>query len=231
MLNCLLHIFTILIPSVIFNFYYLPLKQAVKLPILLTKPRFRKLKGRVVIESDTVHMGMIRLGEVKTNLFPHNGISWYNEGTVIFKGEAVIGADSYIVVRPTGRVEFGANFASTAALKLVSCIGISFGKGTLLGWNVIVTDSQFHPLYDTEKKCFKKAYGKIRIGDYNWFSTQCMIMHSVETPEHCIFGARSIVTKGGHFESYCVHGGSPLRILSTNTMRIKEHDQITEYIE
>ena len=199
------------------------------LPVLLMKPNFRKLGGKVIIESDNIRRGMIRLGFNRANIFPDNGISWLNEGTIIFKGKVAIGSDSYIVVRPTGSVEFGDDFLSTAAMKMVSCIGIEFGKGTLFGWNVIVMDTNFHPLYDMEKERFKKAYGKIKIGDYNWFSTQCMIMHSVETPEHCIFGARSVITRGGQFESYCVHGGSPLHVLSRNIKRIYGQDQITEY--
>ena len=136
---------------------------------------------------------------------------------------------TYIVVRPTGHVEFGNDFTSTAALKLVSCIGITFGTGTLLGWNVTVIDTNFHTLYDIKNKCIKKAYGKIHIGEYNWFSTQCMIMHSVETPEHCIFGARSIVTRKEKYESYCVYGGDPLRILSRDTKRIPDQDVVVEY--
>ena len=229
MLSRILNVFYIWIPSIVFNFHYLPWKQAIKLPIYLRKPNYRKLGGKVIIESSAIKRGMIRLGFNITNTYPDNGISWLNEGTIIFKGETVIGSDSYIVVRPTGKVEFGEDFASTAALKLVSCVGIQFGKGSLLGWDVTIMDTNFHPLYDTTNKQFKKSYGKISIGDYNWFSTQCMIMHSVVTPEHCVFGARSILTRSGQFESYCVHGGNPLHVLARNTMRIPGQDLINEY--
>ena len=95
----------------------------------------------------------------------------------------------------------------------------------------MLMDTNFHPLYDMEKKHFKRAYGKIEIGDYNWFGSQCFIMPGVKTPERCIFGARSMVTRGTQFESYCVHGGSPLHILSRNVMRIIGQDTIDKYIE
>jgi len=229
MFNKIANIFTVWIPSIIFNFHYLPFKQAIKLPVLIRKPNFRKMGGKVIIESNTVYRGMIHLGFNRVNIFPDNGISWLNEGTIIFRGKTDIGSDSYLVVRKTGHVDFGDDFKVQAGLKLISCIGIEFGQGTRLGWQVIVMDTNFHPLYDMEKERFKKAYGKIKIGEYNWFSTQCMIMHSVETPERCIFGARSIVTRGGQFESYCVHGGSPLHVLSRNIKRIYGQDQITEY--
>lgn len=229
MFTTLKNFFNLWIPSIIFNLHYFPFKQAIKLPVLIMKPNFRKLGGKVIIESDTIHRGMIHLGFNRVNIFPDNGISWLNEGTIVFKGKTDIGSDSYIVVRKTGHVEFGDDFKTQAGLKLISCIGITFGQGTRLGWQVIVMDTNFHPLYDMEKERFKKAYGKIKIGDYNWFSTQCMIMHSVETPERCIFGARSVITRGGQFESYCVHGGSPLHVLSRNIKRIYGQDQVTEY--
>jgi len=224
-----MNIFYVWIPSIVFNFHYLPFKQAVKLPILLRKPDFRKLGGRVQIECDHIYRGMIRMGFCRVQVFPDNGFSWLNEGTVIFRGKCFIGSDSYIVVRSSGELIFGDDFHSGAAMKLVSCIGVEFGQHTRFGWSVTVMDTNFHPLYDTEKERFKKAYGKIKIGDYNWFSTQSMIMHSVETPERCIFGARSIVTRGCQFEPYCVHGGNPLHVLARNTMRIIGQDQITEY--
>ena len=61
-LNNLCLFLRMLLPSLWFNFKYLPFKQAVKLPILLYKPTFLELKGSVVIESDSIRFGMIRLG-------------------------------------------------------------------------------------------------------------------------------------------------------------------------
>lgn len=90
---------------------------------------------------------------------------------------------------------------------------------------------QIFTLYDMEKDSFKRAYGPIKIGDYNWFGMQCKVMHSVETPERCIFGMGSVVGRGCKFESYCVHGGSPLRVLTRNVMRVVGKDFITNYNE
>lgn len=150
---------------------------------------------------------------------------------MIFKGKCHIGNDCYVICGKHGRIEFGNDFKVTAGLKMVSQCGITFGKDVLIGWGCLVIDTNFHPLYDMEKKEFKKAFGKIRIGDNNWFATQCVIMPSVQTPERCVFGARTVVTRGGQYESYCVHGGSPVRVLSRNVMRIIGQDSIKDYSE
>lgn len=218
-----------LIPSIIFNFRYLPFKQAIKLPILVYKPHFLKLGGAVVIESEKIYHGMIKLGFFTSAIYPNTGITFKNEGLITFKGKCRIGNDCYIVVGKNSHIDFGDDFKVTAGFKITSMCGISFGRQTRFGWGCLVFDTNFHPLYDIEKKKFKKAFGKIHIGDNNWFATQCMIMPSVQTPERCIFGARTIVTRGGHYEPYCLHGGSPIRILSRNVKLIIEQDSIKDY--
>ena len=197
-----------LIPSVYFNFKYLPFKQAIRLPILVYKPHFLQLSGKVVLESEKLYFGMIRLGFFTSAVYPNSGIALRIKGTLVFQGKCRIGNDSYVVTGKSGRIVFGDGFSVSAGLKIISHCGIKFGKDTHFGWGNIVIDSNFHPLYDMQNKKFKKAFGEIEIGDNNWFSTQCMIMPCVKTPERCIFGARSIVTRGGHYEPYCVHGGS-----------------------
>lgn len=218
-----------LIPSLIFNFRYLPFRQAIKLPILVYKMKNLGQKGTISIESEKIYTGMICLGFPRAATYPNNGITWRNRGKIIFKGGCIIGNDSYIIIGKQGTLIIGEDFKANAGAKIVCECKISFGNYTRFGWGGIIMDTNFHPLYDINKEKYKKAFGPIIIGDYNWFGLQCFIMHGVRTPERCIFGARSVITRGGTFESYCVHGGSPLRVLSRNVMRDYDHDQITDY--
>lgn len=218
-----------LIPSIIFNFRYLPFKQALKLPIIVYKMRCLSQKGSIIIDNKNIYTGMIQLGFPRAATYPNNGITWRNKGKVIFKGSCRIGNDCYVIVGKQGILTFGDDFKANAGIKIVSECSITFGSHTRFGWGGIMMDTNFHPLYDMEKKKFKKAFSPIIIGDYNWFGLQCYVMHGVHTPERCIFGARSIVTRGGQFESYCVHGGSPIRVLSRNVMRDYDNDLITDY--
>ena len=58
--------------SVFFNFHYLPFHEAVKLPILLYKPKLLKLKGTIKIkQEDKIGFGMIRLGFPEVSLYPN----------------------------------------------------------------------------------------------------------------------------------------------------------------
>lgn len=215
--------------TLIFNFRYLPFKQALKFPIFVYHAHFLALKGKVQIDSDYVRRGMIRLGFPRAATYPRTGITWRNHGKVVFKGSCKIPNDCFIIVGKQATLTFGDDFNMNAGTKLVCNCLITFGSHTRIGWGCIIMDTNFHPLYDMDKKRFKKAFGPIVIGDYNWFGTQCYVMHSVTTPERCIFGARSMVTRGGKYESYCVHGGSPIHVLSRNVMRDYNNDQILDY--
>lgn len=216
--------------SLFFNFYYLPFKQAIKLPIWINKPHFHCLRGKIIIDTDKIKPGMIRLGYFGGHMYPNNGIHWTHRGTIVFKGKCMIGNNSFIVTGENGRIVFGNDFLVTTSFKLISFIGINFGKETRLGWDVLIMDTNFHPLYDMKNKKFKKAYEPIYIGDNNWIGTGVMVMPGVTTPKRCIFGAKTIVTRGGNYESYCIHGGVPIGILSRNIMRIIGKDKIDKYI-
>ncbi|MBW9203928.1 hypothetical protein EVD33_13525 [Bacteroidales bacterium SW292] len=217
-------------PTLFFNFYYLPFHQAIRLPIWVHRLHLTDFrKGKIKIEVSSIKPGMIRLGFFGGHMYPNNGIHIWNKGTLIFKGSCRIGNNSFIVVGKQGYICFGDDFVASTSIKLISFVEMEFGNHTRLGWECIVMNTNFHPLYDMEKERFKKAYGPIYIGDNNWFGTQCLVMHSVQTPKRCIFGARSVVTRG-KYESYCVYGGSPIHVLTRNVKRIIGQDLIDKYI-
>ena len=108
--------------SVFFNFHYLPFHEAVKLPILLYKPKLLKLKGTIKIkQEDKIGFGMIRLGFPEVSLYPNTGIVFENYGgTVVFKGQCCIGNNSYLSIGPKAIVEFGNRFSATTTFRLTS---------------------------------------------------------------------------------------------------------------
>ncbi len=205
--------------SIYFNFHYLPTYQAIKLPILLYKPKFKKLKGKIFIDSPKLKYGMVKLGFEKVSIYPNSGITYENKGgTIIFKGNCCIGNNSFISIGESGNVSFGDEFES-ASIKIISYRSINFGYQTSIGWDSIVMDTNLHPLKRVNSGLKTKMSGPIDIGDYNWFGNRCTIMHSVKTPERCIFSLNSTVTSGIRFESYCIHGGFPIKVLFKGVYR------------
>ena len=199
---------------------------------MLYKPKLYSCKGKVVImpKDGRIWHGMIKLGYNLVSVYPNSGVMWENKGgTIIFRGKCTIGNDTYLSFGENTVVDFGDDFRNRAGAKIISYRGIKFGQCTSMGWGVLCMDTNFHSLYDIVTKEFKASSGFIEIGDYNWFGAQCKIMHSTITPERCIWGMGTIVTRGCVKKSYCLMGGSPVRILSENVMRFIGEEQDKKY--
>ena len=115
------------VKSYYFCFHYLPLKQAVKLPIIVEDATFDDMRGRVIIESRELKRGMIRLGISGVSLFyPHSGFTWQNHGgTVIFKGTCLVGAGSTFSINPEGTLVIGEDFPLICFSKYSSFVDLS----------------------------------------------------------------------------------------------------------
>ncbi len=206
--------------SIYFNFKYLPFRQAIYLPIYVYKPHFIKWGGgKVKIECKKIKPGMISIGFWGGHMYPNNGFYWMHEGEIVFKGRAQIANDSYVITGKNGKIVFGENFVSTSSLKILSYTGITFDNNCSIGWGCVIMDNSVHPIYDNTTHESKKPYAPIHIGAYNWLAAQSCVLPGVKTPERCIFGARSVLTQGVQYESFCVHAGSPLRVVSRNKYR------------
>ena len=208
-----------LLPTIYFNFKYLPFNQAIKLPIFLYKPKFYKLKGKIIIQGP-VKVGMIRMGFPNVCLYPNDGILLEIKGTIIFHGKTFFGNNTKITIGEKGILEIGDGFKSSAALKLVCYHYIRIGNDCRIGWEVLIMDTSFHPLKNCLTNEFTgKGYAPIVIGNNNWLATRVMIMNGVKTPDYCIIGARTLVTKEVDAPKYSVLAGSPPKIIKSDVYR------------
>ena len=199
--------------TIYFNFHYLPINQAYKLPIILYKPHFVRLKGKIIIEGP-IKTGMISLGRYRVALYPNNGIVIENHGgTIIFKGNCSIGNNSFICIGPQANVVFGKNFHSTSSLKLASYYNIEFKNNVLCGWDCLFIDTDFHQLTTLDPASPPPhAYNKIIIGDYCWFAMNNTILKGTILSDHTIVASQSLLNKDYSEYNYCLLAGQPAKL-------------------
>ena len=217
-----------LFPSLLFCLRYLPFWQAIKIPIIIYKPSIYKLSGVVIIDSPKVTFGMIRLGLFVTNQYPNGGISWYNKGTIVFKGQVCIGANSSItVLRKNAYVEFGNQFGNSTTVRINCDHRIIFNDRVLVGWDVSIMDSSLHRLKNMDNHFLGSGYGEVVIGENTWIASQCMIGKGVQLPPYTIVGARSLVNEHTNkIPSYCLIAGTPAKVIRQGVWRDIEDDKI-----
>lgn len=211
-----------------FNFHYLPLRQAVKLPILLYKPKLLNCSGSVRIEAP-IRTGMIRLGVFGVSVYPNRGITWENRGSVIFSGSCYIGNNSYIAIGGTGNLSFGDCFCATADFRVVCYKRISFGANTLVGWSNLFCDTDFHATKSTlpENVGGNPGYAPITIGENNWFAMKCTTLKGANTPPLCIVGAGSLLLKDySECPPSCLIAGNPAKFIKGGIYHDRDDDKI-----
>ena len=191
-IHILYNYFWYLLPTIYFNFHYLPFKQAVRLPILLYKPKFVSLKGKVVIDSDKIELGMIKLGPLLNTCNPNCGISIDNRGgTIIFKGKAVFANDSYFMICKDAVLSLGKDIDCNCKIKCAKSIEI--GDETWIAYDSMLMDSDWHALTDVTTGKLLKKEAPVRIGKHNFISYKCIVTKGAVTPDNATFMPGSLI--------------------------------------
>ena len=188
--------------TLFFNFKYLPFRQAVKIPILLYKPKIRG-KGKYIIQGET-RTGMIRMGQPLVSVYRQGGVVLENNGTVIFKGNALFGGGSAISVGASGVLEIGNHFSNQYHGIIICYYKIKLGECVRLGWDCLICDTDFHKMKSIDNRNYSKGYGEIIISDYVWVASFCKFYKNTFIPPYCTVAANTLLNKHIDCEPYSI---------------------------
>ncbi len=194
-----------------FNFHYFPFKTALRLPVIVSHRTYlRELHGKVSLpeDADTACV-KIGFGDVGHYDRKRSRTIWQVSGEVDFKGKASIGHGSKISVR--GRLELGKLFNITAESTIVCAKEIRFGDDCLVSWDVVVMDTDEHPVYNKENERINEDR-PIVVGNHVWIGCKCMLLKGAEVPNNSILAAGTSLRSAFHGEDQII-GGNPPSIL------------------
>ena len=211
-LHVLCKYFWYLAPTVYFNFHYLPFSQAIKLPILLYKPKFISLKGKVKIDSNNIEFGMIKMGPLLNTCNPNCGISIDNRGgSIIFRGKAIFANDSYFMIMPGAVLTLGKDLDCNCKIKCAKSIEI--GDETWIAYDSMIMDSDWHALTDVTTGKLLKKEAPVKIGKHNFISYKCIVTKGAVTPDCATFMPGSIINTVYEGEENSLFGGNPCELI------------------
>ena len=194
-----------------FNFHYFPFKTAMMLPVVVShRTCLRELHGKVELP-EKVETAMVKIGFGDVGHYDRKrsrGI-WQVNGTVSFGGKASIGHGSKLSVR--GDLKLGAGFNMTAESTIVCAKEITFGNDCLLSWDVLVMDTDEHPLYDKDNERINPDK-PIIVGNHVWIGCKCVLLKGAEVPNDTVLAAGTLLKSAFAGENQVI-GGNPPSIL------------------
>lgn len=209
----LLGIFFSIPKTVYFNLRYLPVAQAVHLPIWLHySVCIRKCKSGGVIVKGNMKPALIRIGFHTTPVMNPNDrtmISVEPDGIIVFQGSAHIGRGSKIAVHKNAELELGDNFAISSSTQINCYHSIKFGRDIQFSWDCLVMDSDTHKIYGENGECCN-VNKPIVFGSKIWIGCRATILKGSVIPDNCVIGACSLVS-GKRFEENSIIAGSPAK--------------------
>lgn len=178
-----------------FNFHYLPLKQAIRLPFFLYSSELICLKGAVTLNAKKISPGMIKFGHCGVLLYAQEKFCFANKGGIVFNGPAYIGNGSAIRCYPGAELFFGNSFVASAKCKIECFQKISFDEWTRIAWDVVLMDSSSHRIKNADGNFIGKDASPIEFGRNCWIGTRSIILKGTRLSNFCIVGANSVLNK------------------------------------
>jgi acetyltransferase-like isoleucine patch superfamily enzyme len=201
-----------------FNFKYLPLKQAVLLPVWISKYCWLKNinKSEWIIKTENPYTGMIQVGYGKVGVFDKKMSRTILEisGQIIFNGKTFIGHGSKISIGKNGIIEFGKNVLISAETTFICKNKITIGDDCLFSWDILVMDTDQHNIRNQNGEIIN-CDKEILIGSKNWICCRSTILKGVQIASGNIIAANTVVTKS-ILETRCILGGNPIKVLKEN---------------
>ncbi|WP_278908486.1 acyltransferase [Leyella stercorea] len=197
------------------SLHFFPLKDALKLPILVRyNTSLLSLKGKVVAQGG-VNTAMLSVGFCSVGLYDkkYQRSILQIDGTIELSvdGKVSFGQGARISIGKNGCVTFKGEFSNTAQMNLCCVDSIKFGSNVVTSWDTLVMDTDWHEVINTESGVPSPCTKPVEIGDGVWIGTRAVVLKGSRIPNGCIVGAGSLVTKR-YCEEDCLIAGNPAKV-------------------
>ncbi len=198
--------------TLVFNLRYLPLRQALRLPVLVShRVALVNLGGSVTVEGP-LRPGTVLLGFGSNGAFDfrRSRSVWQVAGDVVFEGPARLGHGFKLSTQ--GDVTFGADFVLSAESQILCFERMRFGRGCLISFDVLIMDSNFHQIGGDGEET--PVCQPVTFGDRVWVGARATVLAGVELAGGVVVAAGAMVT-GPEETANALLAGNPARVVRT----------------
>ena len=216
--------------SIWFNIKVLPLRQAIRIPILLySDTEFRNLSGSIIYKGE-VRPFVIRIGN--DTCYPATSrplTIWDIRGTLILNGPISFMQGTYILVAEGASLEIGSKGTMLGSNTIIMCFDhITIGDTVRVTWDCQFYDTSFHYVEDNNGNT-NKLTSPIVIGDNCWIGNRCTISKGCVLPEYSILGSGALANKDyTENGSFCMYIGVPAKVKKKGVRRVFDEKREAE---
>ena len=206
--------------SVWYNLRLLPLRQAVRLPLLVShRTCVENLCGRVIIDAPQLKTGLVEIGfsTCQCSDFRYDRTRLNIRGRVVVKGKCTFGAGSSVEVGEGGTLTLGDRFQLGPKSLIICHKEITFGSRALTSWCCTFMDTDQHSLVDSQGQR-RNADRPVTVGDNVWFGCHTIIPKGVTIASDVTVGAGSVL-RGHYDEEMTVVAGNPAVVVRRGVKR------------
>lgn len=203
------------IKSAYINLNLLPIKEAVKFPIIVTgKIKIRSLKGRVKIKCK-VRFGLINIGHdvdyMPISLLPTQLLI---NGTLIIAGDIILNQGANLVVWPDATMSLGDDVMICGGVTLKASNKITIGNHVMISSGCFIMDSSMHCIYNTDDLSVSSPFGEITIGNNVWLNMYTDVIKNGQIPNGCITTRYALINKSTDIcKENCLIAGQPAKVI------------------
>lgn len=208
-----------------YNFRYLKLKDAIKLPILIGGGvKINKLgviKFMCPIKPNLLSFGVFNVF-IDDSRYP---TKWENNGVVIISGPVTIRTGANIGIDRCGVLYFEGHNDIGHLSTIFAHKSITIGEYSSISWNCQLLDTDFHFMEETAShKIFRKT-APIAIGRECWIGNHVSISKGVTLADGITVASYSVVTKSCDIPNALL-AGIPATVKKTGVRRIfdRQHE-------
>jgi len=204
------------LPKIVyFNIRFLPLSQAVKLPIWIGRHvKVKECRGTIIVHD--LHRARVKLGVDRGSFDKGDKYSYlrFEKGsTLTFEGSAKMCSGFVVDVGSGATLTIGKGFHANYNFICTSNTEVRIGEELLAGWNVTVRDTDGHEIIDPDG--IVNSDKPISIGNHVWLCSGVSVMKGAHLADDCVVGMNSVITKPIQ-QSKCLIVGQPARVIKEN---------------
>lgn len=170
-----------------FNFKALPLKQALRVPILLSWNVKVREVGHIEIKHP-VTPGMISIGVIKIDPWEsnHDQIIFSNQGHLTFGGRTKIHPGVRLAIMPDAHLTLGERTMLGCKCRIVCAHSIKLGDDVRLSWEGQLFDTDFHYLRNLNTGKVYPRQRDVTIGNDVFIGSRCTITKGTQLPDGAV---------------------------------------------